>query len=77
MKDKVIDINSVKEKKKRIIYPDKNYIISGELAELLVKFTRFYLSAPDIKEHEMEFIGFLTVIIETICREKFNPLETK
>ena len=74
MSEKVIDINTARGKKpKRTVYPDKKYIVSGELVILLMRFTKFILT-QDPKKSDMEFIGFIEVLAKLVTEEKFDEV---
>lgn len=73
---KVIDINSARNKKPtRTIFPDKKYIVSGELVMLLMRFTKFVLT-QDPQKSDMEFIGFIEVLAKLVTEEKFEEFKT-
>lgn len=76
MSEKVIDINSArKNKPKRVISPDKKYIVSGEIVILLMRFTKFVLT-QDPQKSDMEFIGFIEVLAKLVTEEKFEEFKT-
>ena len=75
MSEKIVDINSFrKHKPKRVISPDKNYIVSGALVMLLMRFTKFVLTM-DPKKSDMEFIGLIGVLANLVLEEKFDEFD--
>ena len=77
MTDNIIDIKSAKSKKAvKTIYPEKNYIISGNLAVLLAQFASFICRHESLidEDQKMQAVGYMVTLTDRILAEKWEEI---
>ena len=78
MTDNIIDLNQKRVQKNRMaIVPEKRYIISGEMAILLLRFARFIAGKDGLKtdEDKMQAIGWMATLTCSILKENFEEVK--